>query len=363
MKKQDLSYAFDLLEPSQETKYNVKNTINAKNEGRKPFLKRFKRPALAVTCFVVASVLVITAAAAGSAQLFSLIYGSDVSAFEPYISEGSAPVSTENVSFTLEGVIYDGYQGQALVSLYALTDAGKAMIEQFNADVSDFSRELRTGQVFWDEGPDYLRVICNNRMVIYGGTDMRSLAFRFNVYPLTGPLGDEKSYYRVSWSSGGKEAPVMQIGWTDNAVNALTDFDVSLITNTIQIDCAGTEPGEPEYFNPAEIVVSPMAVHVRTKNPANYMKKLGNSAEMFDDKILIKLSDGKTYDLFDYCARGYQPYPANGNFMSREQRGYGETGENGEQYYCYIFSYTFGELIDINKVESVIFFGAEYKLR
>lgn len=368
MKKQDLANAFDLLEPSQETKYNVKNTINAKTEGRKPFFKRFKRPALAMTCFAIASILVVSAAAVGGVQLFSLIYGSEVANYEKYISEASEPVSTQNVSFTMEGVLYDGYKGIAIVSLKALNETGKELIEQFNIDITTHIKwsypppDDLTGMQFYskynpDNPSEHSLLLCSKHMIIKKAPDQRSLSSLFTISSLTGALGEDKNYYKIIWDNGEWELPECKIGWTDNEETVLTDFDVSLITNTIEIGYSEKEDETTGFISPYKIVVSPMAIYVLSHTTNNLR---------IDDQFLIKFKDGSIYDLFDGGNRGdpgvYGDYQA---FQEDDKRkGYSTTSRYGDGVtHTSICSYTFGELIDLNEVESVIFFGVEYKLR
>jgi len=374
MKKQDLANAFDLLEPSQEAKYNVRNTINAKTGGRKPFFKRFKRPALALTCFILASILVITAAAAGGVQLFSLIYGSEVANYEKYISAASETVSTENVNFTLEGVFYDGFQGVAIVSLEALNETGKELIEQFNTDIIGHvewsyppSDDFTGMEFYYKYNPDTDEqpiLLCSKHMTIQikdpQQTDWFDLASSlFTISPLTGALGDDKNYYKIYLFNGDTDMSGLQIGWTENGETVLTDFDVSLITNTIEIDCSETETAAetPTSINAYKIVVSPMAIYVlsHTKNRLR-----------IDDQFLVKFKDGSIYDLYDGGNYGdpgvygdYHAFPDDDSrkgYSTSSRYGYVDTDIN-------ICSYTFGELVDISTIESVIFFGTEYKLQ
>jgi len=378
MNKKDLANAFDLLEPTQETKYNVRNTINSKSEGKKPFFKRFKRPAVAMTCFAIASILVITACAAGGIQLFSLIYGSEVAKYEKYISDASEPVSTENVSFTLEGVFYDGYNGIAIVSLEALSETGKEMIEQFNQDITTHVKftyphpDDLTGMEFYapdnpDNPAEHPLVICSKHMIITKESDQKSLDCLFTTSSLTGALGDDKNYYKIIWFNGERDLPKLQIGWTDNEETVLTDFDVSLVTNTIEIDCSETETATPEFIGPYKIVVSPMAVYVCTINTNNLK---------IDDQFLIKFTDGSIYDLMDggrYYLVDAQMRGDYHEFQEDDKRkgglsrySFGEHWIDGDQSGCNetnIYFYRFGELVDASTIESIFFFGVEYKLR
>lgn len=373
MVKKDLANAFDLLEPTQEVKYNIKNIINSKSEGKKPFFKRFKRPALAMTCFAIASFLVITACAAGGIQLFSLIYGSEVTKYEKYISEASEPVSTQNVSFTLEGVLYDGYNGVAVVSLKALNEIGKGLIEQFNKDIAtyvpgNYTQSSVMGSMFYykydsDNPEQNAFKICSGHLIItkkslQNMTDRINLsASTFTISSLSGALGEDKNYYKIFWFSSGKELSELQIGWKDNEETALTDFDVSLITNTVEIDCSKEEAATPRYSDPYKIVVSPMAIYVFANTGDNLR---------IDDQFLVKFKDGSIYDLFNGGNYGdpgvYGEYQ---DFQEDDTRkGYSTTARYGNgDTHSTICSYTFGELVNLNKIESIIFFGVEYKLR
>ncbi len=366
MNKQDLANAFDLLGPSQEDKYNIKNAITKKTEGRKPFLKRFKRPVVAMTCFAIASILVITACAAGGIELFSLIYGSEVSKYEKYISEASEPVSTENVSFTLEGVLYDGYNGVAVVSLKALNETGRGLIEQFNQDITfykegGYGKQSRIGWVFYYQNPaqpdDDRRVVCSDHMIISKDKDGNFSMAGFTISSLTGALGNDKNYYKIIWINSEKEMFGLQIGWTDNEETVLTDFDVSLITNTIEIEYPEKEDETTGFISPYKIAFSPMAIYVFS-HTTNDLR--------VDDQFLVKFTDGNIYDLFDGGNRGdpgvYGDYQA---FQEDDKRkGYSTTFRGGDGVtHTSMCSYKFGELVDLNKIESVIFFGVEYKLR
>jgi hypothetical protein len=85
-----------------------------------------------------------------------------------------------------------------------------------------------------------------------------------------------------------------------------------------------------------------------------------------DDQFLIKFTDGSIYDLFDGGNRGdpgvYGDYHT---FQEDDKRkGYSTTFGGGDVVtHTGMCSYKFGELVDLNKIESIIFFGVEYKLR
>ena len=128
MKKQDLASAFDLLEPSQETKYNIKNAINQKTEGRKPFFKRFRRPALAMICFILASLLVISAAAIGGLTYFNALYGDKAETLIPYGIAIRTSAQNNDVVLTLHESVADEYATAYIFSITGLTDAGKSLV-------------------------------------------------------------------------------------------------------------------------------------------------------------------------------------------------------------------------------------------
>jgi len=372
MKKQDLANAFDLLEPTQEVKYSVKNTINDKTEGRKPFFKRFKRPALAMTCFAIASILVVSAAAVGGVQIFSLIYGPDISEYSKYITEPSEPVSTQNVTFTLEGIINDGYGGKAIVSLKALNETGEALINQFNEDMYNNSHELKTGHRFYWEEPDYLREICNNHLFISSDKDMVELGLSFSMQRVRSQLNDGKNYYVISWGINLKEEASFEIGWTDNRETVRTPFDLSLLVDFITIDCSGIEPAYPESFNVTKITVSTTGVAIYTLSDKNYTQEIFHQSghafgqRMFDDCILMKFTDGKIYDLFGTNQGQYETLTiTEENVCNGVDRASGTDIEkdDGDIDYRYDFYKGFYDLTDINTIESIIIFGVEYKLR
>ncbi|HOP11923.1 MAG TPA: hypothetical protein PK629_10570 [Oscillospiraceae bacterium] len=372
MKKQELANAFDLLEPTQEVKYNVRNIINTKKEGRKPFFKRFKRPALAVTCFALASLLVITAAAAGGVQLFSLIYGPDISEYGEYITKPSASVSTQNVTFTLEGMIHDGCIGKAMISLKALTDEGKALIGQFNEDINNrANNELRTGNYFYWEEPDYLREICSNHLFVSSDKDMVELGLMFSIRGVTDGFNNGKNYYMISWGTNLREEASLEIGWTDNGETVTTPFDLSVAVSSITIDCSGIEPAYPESFNVTKITVSAIGVTIYTLSDKNYAQEIfhekghGFGQKMFDDCILMKFTDGRIYDLFGTNQGEYETLPiTEENVCNGTDRMHGSDIEkdDGDVDYYYEFYKGFYDLTDINTVESIIIFGVEYKL-
>ncbi|HOP12147.1 MAG TPA: hypothetical protein PK629_11740 [Oscillospiraceae bacterium] len=383
MKRNTYRDAMDTVKLNDD--FNDKTIAMLENE-TKPARKLRLRPALALACFALASILVITAAAAGGVQLFSLLYRSDVSAFESYFTEATTPINTENVSFTLESVVYDGYTGQAFVSMKALSEIGTELINQFNTDLEAYSKEEQKGSIFWPEKPDYKRAICNHHMIIAGVDNQQYGGVYFAISLISEPIEDDKCYYLIEWDTGNFELPEIQIGWTDNNETVLTDFDLSATTSNIVIDCSTDDSPYPELTDATEIIVSPLAVYISTRTSEQYVnvcqligalcddeQYYNDSASVFvdeneylDDLILVKYTNGEIYDLFGSDEGEYKTLPLTDALPlvqnGRNMFSYSEDDENGVRTYCRIDRAGFNELTDLSEVESIIFMGVEYKL-
>jgi len=256
------------------------------------------------------------------------------------------------------------------VSLKALTDTGKTLIEEFNENICNYSRDLKTGSFFFDEAPDYLCAICSNHMLITSDTSMVDLGVSF-IIQMVSASDDGKNYYVVTWGNSMNGEPTLEIGWSDNGETAMTALDLSLVASSVTIDCSEIEPAYPESFNPTKIMVSATGVTIYTLSDKNYTEEIfhetghrfGNA--MFDDKILIKFTDGEIYDLFGTSDGEYDTLPCTAENVCNgmeSMSGSDIDTEDGDVDYSYTFYKCFYEVTDINTIESIIIFGVEYPL-
>src|SRR5574344_2115506 len=90
----------------QDMKYRVKNRISEKTTSKtaKPFVKR---SVSAMISIVLASILVITAAAVGGAMLFQSIYGDNIEPIMPYSEQINLTTADENYELTLHEAVAD----------------------------------------------------------------------------------------------------------------------------------------------------------------------------------------------------------------------------------------------------------------
>ena len=115
----------------QDMSYRVKNRISEKTmfKTAKPF---FKRSASAMLSIILASVLVITAAAVGGVMLFKSIYGDNIEPIMPYSEQINLTAADQNYELTLHEAVADEYTTAYIFSVKRLT-VGASEAESKNA--------------------------------------------------------------------------------------------------------------------------------------------------------------------------------------------------------------------------------------
>ncbi len=122
MKEKEFKAVFDgekYVMP-QESKYRIKNKISEKATTKigRPF---FRRSVSAILSVVLASVLVITAAAVGGVVLFKSIYGDHLEPIMPYGERINLKAADENYELTLHEAVADEYTTAYIFSVKRLT--------------------------------------------------------------------------------------------------------------------------------------------------------------------------------------------------------------------------------------------------
>ncbi len=124
----------------QELKYRIKNRISEITATAKPFVKR---SVSAMASIILASVLVVTAAAVGGIALFKSIYGENIEPIMPYSEIINTKASDENYELTLHEAVADEYTTAYIFSVKRLTvgvskaiDNGSTMIFKSFAQVN-----------------------------------------------------------------------------------------------------------------------------------------------------------------------------------------------------------------------------------
>jgi len=104
----------------QDMSYRVKNRISEKTmpKSKIPF---FKRSASAMLSIILASVLVITAAAVGGVMLFKSIYGDNIEPIMPYSEQINLTAADQNYELTLHEAVADEYTTAYIFSIKRLT--------------------------------------------------------------------------------------------------------------------------------------------------------------------------------------------------------------------------------------------------
>ncbi len=113
---------------SQELKYRVKNRITEKTteKSKMPF---FKRSASAMLSIVLASILVITAAAVGGIALFKSVYGDNIESIMPYSEQINLTAADANYELKLCEAVADEYTTAYIFSIKRLAGNSAAQTQ------------------------------------------------------------------------------------------------------------------------------------------------------------------------------------------------------------------------------------------
>ncbi|HOP10863.1 MAG TPA: DUF4179 domain-containing protein [Oscillospiraceae bacterium] len=132
---QKIETALERVTLSQSAKYRVKNKIqSAVSHPQKRV--RGKLSVSAAVSLILASLLVISAAAIGGLSYFHALYGDQVETLTPYGITIGTSVQNEDVILTLHESVADEYTTAYIFSIRGLTETGKTLVTDNTLDLN-----------------------------------------------------------------------------------------------------------------------------------------------------------------------------------------------------------------------------------
>jgi hypothetical protein len=300
-----------------------------KKEKRKPFRVSW---VAAILIFAIGT----TAFVFSKPEYFKWIFGENAKILEENIQDIVATASNEDIIFTVESVLSDGNQNYFVVSIE--NKNGQGIGENITPMITFKIEEM--------EESDFASLSTIKSERIPGPDSLKNKAY----YIITISTNEDLIGKNMKLNLNGFIATGMNVE-TENSLNKLEKgLSVSFnIENNNQNNIKTIIIDEPSTIDKkyyiTEIKLSNLGLNLKGK-------KAGSTENIPTPNIKLKYKNGDIGDLsHKTCKNPDVDFPNAGHSF--------HGGVEGD----FVNTITFGELIDINDIESIIVDGAEYKLK